>query len=112
MRGAPPKSQRNAGHPLNKYKAPAELAYSGDDVAQAEAKTWLPPDCSIWRGNFKALWAAHVKHHPRIQELWSDHGGSSKEAMLECVRRCWRLWLSDKCLPESACPIKGLLSAA
>ena len=76
-----------------------------DDMPQAEAKRFLPPDAHVWRSNVRGGWHFQVGNHPRGSENWA---GSSYRALMEVMRRAWVLWLSGERLPLSACPIPGL----
>ena len=109
MRGKVPLSCKNVKNPLHGVKLPKKLVLlSNDDLPQKDAKTYLPPGASCWRGNYRGCWSFHLPPHKRISESWSDHGGSSREAMLAGMRRVWSTYLRDWTLPTTACPIEGI----
>ena len=96
-------------HPLKPYKFPKALPTGLNDLDQKEAKTYLPPDSFIWRGNIKGAWFCTVGAHKDHAEPWSKHGMDSSVAMWACIRFAWLQWLDDHSLPKEHCPIAGLL---
>ena len=96
-------------HPLKKRKYPAQLGDVRNDMPQAEAKKFLPPDCSIWRDNLRGAWMVHQKGHRRHTESFKNHAGDSSGAMRAAVRWVWKQYLEDNCLPEADCPLKDIL---
>ena len=76
-------------------------------VTQQTAKTYLPPNTSIWKDNGHQAWAAHVKPYPRIRERFDLHG-SDHEALKVLLQRAWALRLEKDCFDLSECPIQGL----
>ena len=51
VRGKTPTGKNNPANPLYKRKFPDKWAVGINDLTQPEAKTFLPPNCSIWRNN-------------------------------------------------------------
>lgn len=48
------------------------------DITQAEAKTMLPPNTSIWRDRTRQGWCAHPSGHSRLSSLWASSGGEQQ----------------------------------
>jgi len=95
-------------HPLKGLKG-MEVPKAMNELAQSDAKLYLPPDAYIWRLNKRGAWGCTVgRHHDHI-EPWSRHSNDSSKAMWACVRFAWRIYLEDQSLPAEHCPIKGLL---
>jgi len=104
-------SVANPLHPLykNKFAASAKPPAKGsNDIPQSQARTFMPPKTSVWRGNNRGLWACHVKGHRRFSEPWSMHGGDSFLAMIAVAQKAWRLFCRDEQLDTSVCPIADL----
>eukprot|EP00974_Lingulodinium_polyedra_P076737 7428647-Lingulodinium_polyedra.AAC.1 len=75
-------------------------------IPQSEAKIYMPPDSSLWRGLVRSEWCAHVRPHPRFSEPWKTSG--EHDALIRIYRKAWRLHLQREGLAESQCPIKGI----
>lgn len=95
-------------HPLHGYKFVKSVPVARNDLTQAEAKQFLPPDTYLWRANTKGCWMARVLPHGSHSETWSKHGGDSAAALWAIIRFVWAQWLDDKCLPHNQCPIQGV----
>lgn len=78
------------------------------DITHAEARTYIPPDTSIWRGLTRCQWWGHCEPNPKIVTKWSEHGGE-KGAMIACIRQLWQEHLALHGLDASACPWSDLL---
>ena len=104
-------------HPLNGYTFPkTDVAKSPTDVTQAYAKSFLPPKSYIWRGNFgDGAWHGSYVHECKRKSHhsapWIKFGNDSWAAAVEIIRWAWKLYLEEHNLPDSHCPIKGLLGA-
>ena len=95
-------------HPLNPYTFVAKVPDGTNDLAQSEAKLYLPPGAFIWRANLRGAWYSHYPPHKTHCESWSNHQFDSRQAMFAAVRHVWMQWLGDEGLDESHCPIKGI----
>ena len=80
-----------------------------NDLSQAAGKPFLPPGVYLWRANKKGTWNIHDPPHQPVSCPWTRYGGDSYLAYLDVLRSAWRQWLKDNRLPESDCPIVGLL---
>lgn len=76
-------------------------------ISQAEAKTMIPPDTSIWRGLTRQEWCGHCPPRKRIQASWAEHTESG--AMHDVIKRLWIQWLELRGLGSEFCPYEGLL---
>ncbi len=103
-------STRNKDSPFYKAAWPKSVPLGEDDLPQREAKRFLPTGGHVWRDNARGAWAYHHEGHKRFSIPWSRFGGNSRLSMFEGMRVCWKLFLQDKCLPESACPIEGMFA--
>lgn len=75
-------------------------------IEHSVAKRMLPAGASIWRTLQTGGWQCHLPPYPRASfsfARWTPRG-----SVVLCLQYCWRLFLSDRGLPESACPIEGL----
>lgn len=79
-------------------------------LTQAEAKQYLPPDASVWRGLTRQSWHGHCAGYRRCQAKWLDHGGE-QEALRALMRTLWTQHLDKTGQQYSACPIRDLLAA-
>ena len=70
-------------------------------IDQPEAKKYLPPDASIWRGRVKRTWNAHVVGRARISEPW---GADEQRALATILQRSWAQWLDLKGKVWAECP--------
>ena len=97
-----------AGGKSGACKAPKFKKYPGipSTIPQAEAKRWLPPGCSIWRGVSKCNWNGHYAPYPRCSALWADHG--EQGALLQVLRLLWSDYLEHNGMHVGDCPIAGL----
>ena len=93
-----------------KGKLPAPPGPLPSTIPQAEAKQYIPPDTSIWRGVTRSEWCAHCKPFKRIQEPWVV--GGEHAALVRILARLWRQYLKKEALPLDACPYVGLLVEA
>lgn len=48
-----------------------------------------PPDTSIWQDRARGGWCGHFTSCKRISESFDRHGGDSKSALKELLRRLW-----------------------
>ena len=60
------------------------------DIPQTEAKQYIPPTASIWRGMTNGSWNGHLPGHTRVSALWARHG--EQGAMRDVIRRLWTQW--------------------
>ena len=96
-------------HPLKSFKFPSSVPPALNELVQADAKQYLPPDAYIWRLNTRGAWGVTVGRHHDHVEPFARHSNDSSAAMWACVRFAWRVYLEDECLPVEHCPITGLL---
>ena len=108
--GSAPATARSVKHPLHGIRFPKRVPppVPEQDLAQSEAKQYLPPESHVWRCNTRGGWHFQVMDYSRQHENWTDHNGNSYLAMLAVMRRAWDQWLGHHDLPRSACPIAGL----
>lgn len=109
--GKPASSIKSKDHPLHGLKFPGKPPSATDDISQAEARVWLPPNTYLWRNNNEGKWLFNqpsIKRRGRA--AWSAHGGSSLKALRACLREAWENYLEVFRLPNSHCPIGGLLA--
>ena len=80
-----------------------------DRIEQHEARQYVPPGASIWRGNTldRETWNGHMAPRKRIFEKLSDHGDAG--AMRLILKRLWLQYLELNGLPASECPWTNLL---
>ena len=71
-------------------------------INQSEAKKYLPPACSIWRGRTKRTWNCHCPGRSRISEPWAT---DEEAALSRILRRIWQIYCdhNGKTLGET-CP--------
>ena len=77
-------------------------------IEQVEAKQYLPPTVSIWRGVVREEWCAHCEPNPRLCERFVDHDNDSMAALTSILRQAWRQFLFKYGLSEKSCTVKGL----
>lgn len=75
-------------------------------IPQEDAKKYLPPRASIWRMPRMRGWACHYPPYPRVSFRFDRWG--ERASVVLCWQHCWRLFLIDEGLDESACPIRGV----
>eukprot|EP00959_Pyramimonas_sp_CCMP1952_P029717 623691-Pyramimonas_sp.AAC.1 len=76
-------------------------------IEQPEAKLYIPPFTTIWRGNLgSGGWHVHC-YEERKSRSWLEEG-SCLGALLFVLRFAWKKHLGNLDLPLSACPIRGL----
>lgn len=103
------KAKSLGGHPWGERRYVGLIV--GETITQSEAKAMLPPEASIWESRRRAVggWHGHYPVCPRISCAGTT-AGSHRDAALTVIRQLWRQYLAHHGLPESACPIAGLLS--
>lgn len=79
------------------------------DITQAEAKTMLPPNTSIWRDRTRQGWCVHPSGHSRLSSLWASSGGE-QQALCSVLRKCWALHVEGEGRGIEECPIEGLFT--
>ena len=89
-----------------KYKAYPKLPCS---IPHLEAKQFVPPGASIWRGLQQGPWAGHMPPFPRCSARWSQYG--EEESMRVILRKLWEQHLQLIGEGVSSCPIQGLFQA-
>ena len=109
--GEPPKVG-SKNHPLYGLKYIVKFPEDGDSqISQKDATKMLPPGASIWVGHAsskrKGCWCSHYPPFERHSITW-EAAGSERLAVLDNVHHTWKLFLTDKGLPTSHCPIQGL----
>ena len=92
---------------IDLVRARARMALPLDTVEQSIVKTLLPPQCSIWNNWRGMAWPLHLAGHKRDSEPWLELGRDG--AAWTLIARAWRHFLADNLMPESDCPIDGLL---
>jgi hypothetical protein len=90
--------------PKGKAKAKAKAKVTlPNDIAQTDAKIYIPPSSSIWRGRVKRCWNGHVPPRARISEPWADDEMASLHIIL---KRMWQQHIDLNGLTWLACPWK------
>ena len=89
-----------------KKKVEAAKARMPTELEQQEAKRWLPPHASIWRGRIKGYWFGHLPPFPRISAAWKEH--SEVGAMRLIIRRLWDQHLMVTGASREDCPFLGI----
>ena len=84
------------------YPAKIPLAFN-----QATVKKFIPPGSSIWRGNTRGEWWAHVKPYSRVVRRVSDYE-SEKDCILAVLQESWRQFNEKSGLMPTACPVEGI----
>lgn len=67
----------------------AKLQVLPHHIPQCQAKQFAPPDTSIWQDRARGGWCGHFTSCKRISESFDRHGGDSKSALKELLRRLW-----------------------
>ena len=88
-------------------KGPIKPGTLPTSIPRSEAKKYIPPGCSIWRGAASATWQGHCKPFVRAYEPWATT--SEPEAMRRVIKQLWEQYLLREGLEKDACPWKGLL---
>ena len=86
--------------------APASLP--AGFVEHAEAKAMLPPGATIWRMLQVGGWMCHLPPYPRAPFPFNKWG--PRASLICCLQHCWHLFLLDRGLPDSECPIRGMFA--
>ena len=79
-------------------------------IPQADAKRYIPPNSSIWRGLVNSTWNAHVPPLPRISESWKK--GGEQAALVRILIRMWRHSNTLQGNDIHFCPVHGLMELA
>ena len=95
-----------AQHSRQKQKANQYPALPSH-IQQKDAKVFLPPGCSIWKGHGLNLWAGHCPPYPRKSARWHLNGGE-QGALLQCLRLIWTDYLEMNGMSRRQCPIAEL----
>jgi hypothetical protein len=90
----------------NKKKVEAAKVKMPTEIEQHEAKLWLPPHASIWRGRIKGYWFGHLPPFSRISAAWKEH--SEGGAMRLIIRRLWDQHLMVTGASREDCPFQGI----
>jgi hypothetical protein len=77
------------------------------EMTHAEAKAFLPPGTSIWRGLSRCTWYGHCKPHRRVQAKWVDYDGE-QAACKAMIKILWTQYLDMKGYPYSECAVQDL----
>ena len=104
-------SKSNPNSVFYKIAFPKEFKVGEEDMSQADAKKFLPPQSSLWRSNYRGAWHYHVAGHRRASVPWSRYNNNSRMALQEALKGAWTLFLREKALAPSACPISGITQA-
>ena len=88
-----------------KAKAPANRRLPCS-ISHDEAKQWIPPDCSIWRGLTRGEWHGHCPPYRRTSAPWIRYGQDG--AMRVVIKTLWVQYLDKHGLSASDCPIDDL----
>ena len=101
----PEKKGKHAAHPALVFPTSLpKLPLGIIDVT--EARRYLPPTASVWRGKKYGSWQGHYKPYPRIGRSWNKY--SEAEALRLVHVYLWGSYLLEKGHFESECPIKGI----
>ena len=95
--------------PIDQVRSRARAALPVGTVEQGQLRSMLPPGCSIWNNWRGEAWCAHLSGHTRDSEPWVEHGRDG--AAYTLLARLWRQWLKDQDMPDTECPISGLLAS-
>lgn len=85
---------------LTRFKKKAKEPFP-NLVSQKEAKKYLPPGASIWRGRTKMTWNGHCPPRRRISEPW---GADEQAALALILRRLWDQYLQLSGKESDECP--------
>ncbi|CAK0853088.1 unnamed protein product, partial [Prorocentrum cordatum] len=106
VRTAEAADQNRTKQELKKWKGPIEPPKDG--IVHSEAKKFLPPGASLWRGlTGTGAWHVHIPPHYK-SKTWLE-AGSYDNALRFVLAFAWKKYLKSKDLDDSHCPIKGLL---
>lgn len=100
------RNRANKKSPLYNYKGP--LAWPADCPVQSEAKRFLPPRATLWRGNaFPGNWQGELRPHKRVYASCAMPGGPNA-ALRKVLQDLWTLFLHGNGLDREDCPVKGI----
>ncbi|CAK0797975.1 unnamed protein product [Prorocentrum cordatum] len=71
-------------------------------LTQKEAKKYLPPGASIWRGFSRGEWMGHMPPYRRVSAPWSKH--TEAGAMRVVLKKVWIQYLAKEVKDRSHCP--------
>ena len=94
---------RGKGKPLSIAMPPPST------IPHADAKKYIPPTSSIWRGVVRGQWCGHCPPYARISEPWRR--ASEANALLVVVRKLWRQYLEINALGIESCWVENLFAA-
>lgn len=100
---ATPKAKAKAMAAAIGYRGPANFP---DLVPQSEARQYVPPGASVWRGNKALSWNGHLPPNARTSRSWALYGANG--ALKLVLQALWKQWLFSQGLTEAECPIVGL----
>lgn len=72
------------------------------EISQQEAKKFIPPACSIWRGRVAGNWQGERQPFASVYESWTNT--SEPIAMRRVVRQLWGQYLMREGKDRSECP--------
>lgn len=75
-------------------------------IEHADAKQYIPPGASIWRGLSRGEWWGHMPPRRRVSAKWAD--STQFGAMLSVIRELWRQWMDINGGTERDIPFTGL----
>lgn len=78
-----------------------------DELSQAEARSLLPDNASIWRDRLRGRWCVHVVGYRRFSRPFAD--GGEVGSYWRVLADAWRLSLRDRGLADDACWVPNLL---
>lgn len=101
------KHRETTGPKAKKAKGPLAQKKMPTVIPQAEARKFIPPGTSIWRGTVRGSWQGHCKPFKRVYVNWK--ASSEPEAMKEVMRQLWCQYIQREALTNADCPWQGLL---
>lgn len=87
-------------------KGPSQHGTLPTKMGQSEAKKYIPPNTTIWRGLVNGSWQGECKPFARLFESWRK--SSEPEAMRRVIVGLWQRYLLKEGLTKEDCPWEDL----
>ena len=97
------RAQKASGYRRSKKPARSDVPFT---ILHSEAREFLPPKSSIWRGLTRNSWHGHREGRKRVSASWALWGESG--AMRQVLKLLWGQHLEMEGMEVEDCPFTGL----